>query len=141
MASPINLFLIRQRASEDGIAGSLLLPDFSTVCQTLELPDLANQRRVSCIPVGKYPLTFLKRTSSGRFREVWWLKDVPDRTGILIHAGNTAADTSGCILAVTRMAIGARGWIGSGSRTAMRKLNQTLADVGQITLHIIGAGT
>ena len=33
-----------------------------------------------------------------QFKNVWHVKDVPNRTWILIHAGNTEKDTLGCIL-------------------------------------------
>lgn len=36
--------------------------------------------------------------SSEKFHNAWILKDVPDRSLILIHAGNKEADTMGCIL-------------------------------------------
>lgn len=49
----------------------------------------------SCIPTGAYLCTSY---SSPKFRDVYLVRDVPGRTAILFHAGNTAADTEGCIL-------------------------------------------
>lgn len=67
--------------------------------KTIELPDNGNQKNTSCIPEGAYDVE--KITSSTR-GEVFYVKDVPGRTGILIHKGNYAAgshvDTLGCIL-------------------------------------------
>lgn len=75
-------------------AGVLLL-DGKPLAFTLELPWAGNERRKSCIPTGDYTLS---PYNSKKFGSVWLVEDVPGRTGILIHAGNTVSDTSGCIL-------------------------------------------
>ena len=62
---------------------------------TLELPWLENQRRISCIPEGTYKVT---SHVSKKFGKCFWLREVPNRTGILIHAGNYHWHTLGCIL-------------------------------------------
>lgn len=62
---------------------------------TIELPWRCNRRRVSCIPAGEYP-TFLHH--SPKFGHSLWVKNVPDRSEILIHKGNYHRDTLGCIL-------------------------------------------
>ena len=50
----------------------------------------------TCIPFGEYKI---KMTYAPKFkRELPWLQDVPNFTGILIHSGNTNKHTSGCIL-------------------------------------------
>lgn len=72
-----------------------MLKGFSVPIYTLEEPWMHNQRGISCIPAGDYlctPHTGLK------FQDVWRLNDVPNRTAILIHAGNTTEDIEGCIL-------------------------------------------
>src|SRR5689334_23781274 len=49
----------------------------------------------SRIPDGQYECC----THSGpRFQDVYEVKDVPERTEILIHCGNFEKDTTGCIL-------------------------------------------
>lgn len=71
------------------------------LCYTLENTWADNEPRVSCIPEGTYPLETKKY---GRYWEKYQplvipiLRDVPNRSEILIHPGNYAKDTLGCIL-------------------------------------------
>lgn len=79
----------------------VLLYQGEPVVVTLELPWLNNTHEISCIPEGVYECQ--KRsgrvTLDGASRPiVYEVQDVPNRTGILIHPGNTAKDTHGCIL-------------------------------------------
>lgn len=64
-------------------------------CKTLELPDLDNAFQKSHIPKGTYKV--IPRTSV-KFKKHYHILDVPDRTYILIHAGNYYTDILGCIL-------------------------------------------
>ncbi|MDI6699579.1 MAG: DUF5675 family protein, partial [Candidatus Saccharicenans sp.] len=52
------------------------------------------------IPPGTYPAKIIwwDRKEPKRDYYVWKLMDVPNRSGILIHAGNNQSHTSGCIL-------------------------------------------
>jgi len=61
----------------------------------LELPDKGNKRNISRIPEGKYKC--VKRVSE-KYGDHFHVKDVPNRTWILIHVGNFNTDTRGCIL-------------------------------------------
>lgn len=63
---------------------------------TIEPPDLNNIPQKSSIPTGVYPLVF---TFSPKFgKSTPRLQNVPNRTGILIHAGQDATSTIGCIV-------------------------------------------
>jgi hypothetical protein len=66
-------------------------------CDTLE--DVERDIKIpkeTCIPRGPYKVVM---DFSTRFQEVMpHILDVPNFEGIRIHAGNTAADTEGCIL-------------------------------------------
>ena len=74
--------------------GFLTYRSFS--CYTLELPWHENQRMISCIPVGRYPLALVDSPRFGRpMPEV---QGVIERSSILIHPGNWPSDTEGCIL-------------------------------------------
>lgn len=64
-------------------------------CKTLELPWLNNMRKVSCIPEGKY--TVVERTSE-KYGRHFHITSVPNRSFILIHAGNFTKEILGCVL-------------------------------------------
>lgn len=63
-------------------------------CKTLELPWLNNNRRVSCIPAGKYKA--IKHVSPRLGRSLW-IQNVPNRSEILIHRANYVHQLLGCI--------------------------------------------
>jgi len=60
---------------------------------TLEPADLENAPDVSSIPAQQYTC---RRHSSPRHGECFKIMDVPERTDVLIHKGNTISDTLGC---------------------------------------------
>lgn len=86
--------IIRLESTGEAVLGALLL-DGRLFCWTLEPPDLGNAPKISCIPPGRYPCA---AAASPRFGRAVAVRDVPGRSQILFHAGNTAADTQGCIL-------------------------------------------
>jgi len=85
--------LHRVHQSDKGTFGALV--GNAPLCVTLEDPWNNNKRGISCIPAGVYKCVPHNGT---KFKDVWILEDVPGRSAILIHAGNSIADTSGCIL-------------------------------------------
>ncbi len=64
-------------------------------CCTLEPENRLNERDESCIPALQY---LCKRHHSPRFGETFQVLDVPGRSSILFHAGNSDENTHGCIL-------------------------------------------
>lgn len=62
---------------------------------TLEEAWRDNRKNESCIPTGNYQLV---RHRSPRFGMTFQVANVPDRSAILIHPGNTIKDTDGCLL-------------------------------------------
>lgn len=100
-----NVFLVRSRSDDDqGIIGKVMIfGDHPFNCYSLELPWRDNKSSVSCIPDGMYTCTIRK---SNKFGVTFHVKDVPDRSYVLIHSGNYAGDVSkgwkthshGCIL-------------------------------------------
>lgn len=71
--------------------------DGSYFCDTLE--DAVREKKIAgitAIPAGEYKV---KKSYSPRFKKTLpEILNVPNFTGVRIHAGNTAKDTDGCIL-------------------------------------------
>ena len=93
--------LIRVEQSDEGTFGVLHTEGFT--CHTVELPWRENQRRVSCVPKGEYPVQLIL---SPRFGYSYWIHPISGRSEVLIHGGAWAGDTTkgwrthsaGCIL-------------------------------------------
>lgn len=62
---------------------------------TMEQPWKDNQENISSIPAGRY---LCRRVDSPHFGNTFEITEVPERTHVLFHKGNTLADTRGCIL-------------------------------------------
>ena len=92
----MKLTLIRTHHLADRTLG-ILCTDNRKLCDTLEPPVPPNTHHpATAIPTGTYSL---RVTISPRFKTMLpLLIDVPERSGIRIHVGNTPKDTSGCIL-------------------------------------------
>lgn len=85
----------------------------------------------TAIPAGTYKVTV---GYSPRFkRNLPRLHDVPHFIGILIHSGNTAKDSAGCIIVGNNTAKG----IVTNSRATSDRLNDILAKEKDITIEIL----
>ncbi len=91
----IKLTLQRISSEENCTIGVIYTADSQPLCFSLEEPWKDNKVGISCIPTGKYLCVPHDGT---RFKDVWRLENVPNRTAILIHGGNTTDDIEGCIL-------------------------------------------
>ena len=137
----MHLILNRYRPSENCVLGNIKIVGLEhNPIYTLENPWMNNKPWISCIPAGDYAL---KRKHSGKFGATWELFTVDGRTDILIHAGNTEKDTSGCILVGT-----ASGRLTDSkkqshlavlnSRDGMLELNRLLNEDEAHTITIVG---
>ena len=88
------LRLVRVTEYNGATLGVLTIDD-SPEMVTLEDPWNLNERNVSCIPEGRYNIT---PHNSPKLGKTYLVEDVPERSHILVHAGNTSKDTHGCIL-------------------------------------------
>jgi hypothetical protein len=92
----MKVFILRSNFKDQTLGNLLVIEDTDILFQskTLELPDLNNERRKSCIPEGVY--TCVKHTSP-KFGTCIWVQNVPNRDEILMHAANFKMDLLGCI--------------------------------------------
>ena len=67
-------------------------------CNTIEPQSNSNEENNSCINIGDY---WVSKHDSPKFGKCFIIRDVVDRTNILIHSGNYRKDTHGCILVGT----------------------------------------
>jgi len=127
----INLF--RYSSSDQGTFGIIFYGNFWL--HTLELPWKDNTPNISCIPEGEYEVT--KRYSPSFKKYTYWVKDVPNRSYVLIHSANFAGDKSkgwqthlqGCIAlgavkAVAKNKFGKSQECVSRSREAVRRFEE-----------------
>ena len=129
--------LVREQYKPDSTIGRLLV-DGTFECFTLE--DGVRTNKVfgeTAIPPGNYRVTV---TMSPRFKRLLpRLHDVPNFDGVLIHPGNTAADTHGCILVGQAWQPGQETI--SASRAAFAalfaKIQEALANAGDVSIEIV----
>jgi len=130
----VNLRLIRRWPKATCTIGELLI-EGEWFCFTLE--DVERPEKIpgeTAIPTGRYALVI---THSQRFdMNLPLLLNVPGFTGIRIHAGNTDADTRGCILVGKRTLENAIG----ESRAALDDLMEKLRVQGEIWISVENPG-
>jgi len=129
----VNLLIIRDTFTEKSTIGRLFI-NGESFCDTLENPWIDNQRSISCIPKGNYKVRLrLARESATRDYLHLLVRDVPNRDYILFHRGNTAKDTSGCIL----VGNGREQDIVENSRLAMDLVMQEIIYLGGENINLI----
>ena len=129
----INLLIIRDTFTEKSTIGKLFI-NGEEFCDTLELAWRDNQRSVSCIPAGEYKARIrLPRESATRDYIHLLIEDVPDRSYILFHRGNTAKDSRGCVLVGQSRK---QDYVGN-SRLAMDLLMKEIINLGGKNIKLI----
>ncbi len=110
-------------------------PVFSAV--SLERGWRDNKRNESCVPAGEYPLVL---EYSPRFKkQLWELKNVPNRSETKFHSANYWKQLNGCIALGLKYAdINADDYEDVvQSRVAMNLFHEVLKDFKEVTLFII----
>ena len=129
----INLLLIRDTFTENSTIGELFI-NGERFCDTLENPWLDNQRNISCIPAGEYPVRLrYPRESATREYLHLLVQDVPNRDYILFHRGNFPKDTSGCIL----VGQGTQQDVVNNSTLAMDLVMKEILNLGGTNINLI----
>ena len=129
----VNLLIIRDTFTEKSTIGRLFI-NGESFCDTLENPWIDNQRSISCIPEGQYKVRLRPPIESATRDYLHLLvQDVPNRDYILFHRGNTAKDTSGCIL----VGNGRKQDIVENSRLAMDLVMQEIIYLGGENINLI----
>jgi len=116
----LEAFLIRDVRNSKHTLGAFIIRGqrFSTI----ERAWLDNARNVSCIPAGRYLCKYLAQSASGKYKGVYHVQGVPGRSGILIHAGNLAKHSKGCIIFGKK-----RGFLGG-----LRAVLSSVVAIGQL---------
>jgi hypothetical protein len=118
--------LVRYYSDDDVTLGNLHIQGVKhKPIFTLENPWRNNERSVSCIPVGKYDC---ESFSGMKHRNCYQICNVKDRTYILIHKGNYANDTQGCILVGRCVALRGCEYMVTSSQATMRLLKELLKE-------------
>ena len=112
-------------------------------CYTVERPWENNAPYVSCVPTGIYPLKLGKFYGGGY--PCYELEQVPNRTLIKIHRGNTMLDVKGCIVLGTKLGVIEKLWAVLNSRKAhdefMVAMRDNPASKLYINIHNLDVGT
>ena len=129
----INLLLIRNTFSKESTVGELFI-NGERICDTLENSWQDNQRNISCIPEGVYPVRLrLPRESASRDYLHLLVQEVPNRDFILVHRGNFPSQTQGCIL----VGLGTEQDVVHNSVLAMDLLIKEILNLGGTNINLI----
>ena len=129
----VNLLIIRDTFTKESTIGKLFI-NGESFSDTLENPYINNERNISCIPEGQYKVRLrLARESATRDYLHLLVQDVPNRSYILFHIGNTAKDTSGCIL----VGNGRKQDVVENSRLAMDLVIKEILNLGGENINLI----
>ena len=87
-----------QRLYRDGWTDGEILINGILVCRSIELRWANNERNISCVPEGVYPVAIIQHP---KFGECLRIDKVKGRSGILMHVANDARkELRGCIAPV-----------------------------------------
>lgn len=113
------VLILKRNYFPDGTNGKLEC-EGKTICNTIELPWKNNERKVSCVPEGKY---FLEKRYSAKFKWHIEVKNVANRSGILFHPANNAMqELNGCIAPVTKLSGAGLGLMSRKAFTALKNV-------------------
>ncbi len=127
-----NVQLERFAYTPFGTFGRLYVPEYQ--CFTVERPWLNNTLKESCIPEGEYKIVLGAYNRGGY--EAYELLDVPERSLIKIHVGNTMDDLLGCIAPGKALGFIERKWAVTSSKKAFKEFMSAMGGSETSTLRI-----
>ncbi|MBK8627074.1 MAG: hypothetical protein IPN86_16355 [Saprospiraceae bacterium] len=83
-----------QRLYRDGWTDGEMLINGILVCRSIELRWAKNERNISCVQEGVYPVAIIQHPKHG---ECLRLDGVKGRSGILVHVANDAQKEPGAV--------------------------------------------
>ncbi len=115
-----------QRLYRDGWTDGLIFIKGILLCRSIELRWTNNERNVSCVPEGVYPVAIIQHP---KFGECLQVNGVKGRSGILIHVANDAQkELRGCIAPVFSLSENGKGQY---SRLALNYIIENLKRSGE----------
>ena len=115
-----------QRLYQDGWTDGLIFIKGILLCRSIELRWANNERNVSCVPEGVYPVAIIQHP---KFGECLQINGVKGRTGILVHVANDAQkELRGCIAPVFSLSGNGKGLY---SRLALNYIIENLKNSGE----------
>jgi len=115
-----------QRLYQDGWTDGLIFIKGILLCRSIELRWANNERNVSCVPEGVYPMAIIQHP---KFGECLLVNNVKGRSGILVHVANDAQkELRGCIAPVFSLSGNGKGL---HSRLALNYIIENLKNSGE----------
>ena len=115
-----------QRLYRDGWTDGEILINGILVCRSIELRWANNERNISCVPEGVYPVAIIQHP---KFSECLQINGVKGRSGILVHVANDAQkELRGCIAPVFSLSGNGKG---QHSRLALNYIIENLKNSGE----------
>ena len=115
-----------QRLYRDGWTDGLIFIKSILLCRSIELRWANNERNVSCVPEGVYPVAIIQHP---KFGECLQINGVKGRSGILVHVANDAQkELRGCIAPVFSLSGNGKGL---HSRLALNYIIENLKISGE----------
>ena len=115
-----------QRLYRDGWTDGEMLINGILVCRSIELRWANNERNISCVPEGVYPVAIIQHPKHG---ECLQINGVKSRSGILVHVANDAQkELRGCIAPVFSLSGNGKGQY---SRLALSYIIENLKNSGE----------
>ena len=115
-----------QRLYRDGWTDGLIFIKDILLCRSIELRWANNERNVSCVPEGVYPVAIIQHP---KFGECLQVNAVKGRSGILVHVANDAQkELRGCIAPVFSLSGNGKGL---HSRLALNYIIENLKISGE----------